>query len=195
MAATNRVMPRKPAAPDRRLKITIAIFLAVSLIALSVFLALGGPTGLANRPGIFGTEANLFSDINLIAQVLLLIALGVGYLMARRHNVAAHQYIQTAVVLFNITLTVFIMIMAYVEYVLPSASSELTSAHGIVATIHAVIGLLAIACGVYLILRMNKLIPVSWRISWWRKLMRITLVLYWLVGILGILIYIIWYVG
>ena len=179
--------------PDRTVKLTVALFLAIALIGSSVFLALGGPTGIAARPGIFGTKANLFSDINLIAQIVLLLGLGFGAVFARRGNIPLHQYNQTAWVLFNIVLTIFIMIVAYVEYVLPGLPGDLGRAYGIVSTIHAALGLLAIFCGVYLILRMNQWIPKNWRIKWWKNLMRMTLALYWLVGVFGLGIYFIWY--
>lgn len=159
-----------------------------------MFLALGGPTGIAALPGIFGTRANLFSDLNLVAQIVLLLGLCVGAVFARRGHITTHQYNQTGWVLLNIVLTIFIMVVAYSEYVAPGLPGELSLAHGIVSTIHAILGLLAIICGVYLILRMNKLIPKQWRIKWWKNLMRITLGLYILVGVFGLGIYYVWYV-
>jgi uncharacterized membrane protein YozB (DUF420 family) len=179
--------------PAPSVKRTVTIIIVLGLIAASIFLVLGGPTGIAARPGIFGTKANLFSDLNLIAQILLLSGLGVGFYFARKGNITAHQYIQTGMVLFNIVLTVFIMVVAYVEYVIPGMPQNLPSAYGLVSTIHAIIGLAAIACGIYLLLRMNKLIPVKWRVPWWRKLMRVTIGLYWIVGLLGLAIYYVWY--
>jgi hypothetical protein len=70
---------------------------------------------------------------------------------------------------------------------------NLPTAYGLVSTIHGLIGLVAIVCGVYLLLRMNKLIPVRWRVPWWRNLMRFTIGLYWTVGVLGLAIYYVWY--
>ncbi len=180
--------------PSRQTKRLLALGLAIALIALSVFLALGGPTGIAARPGIFGTKANLFADLNLIAQIVLLTGLSLGMVMARRGNITAHQYNQTAWVLFNIVLTLFIMVVAYVEYVVPGMPRVLGQAFGIVSTIHAALGLLAIACGVYLILRMNQLLPPKWRIKGWKRMMRLTLVSYLLVGVLGLGIYYVWYI-
>jgi uncharacterized membrane protein YozB (DUF420 family) len=159
-----------------------------------VFLALGGPTGLAARPGIFGTRANLFSDLNLIAQIVLLAGLFTGAVFARRGHITTHQYNQTGWVLFNIVLTIFIMVVAYSEYVAPGLPGELSQARGIVSTIHAVLGLLAIFCGVYLVLRMNQIIPKRWRIKWWKNLMRFTLGLYILVGLFGLGVYYVWYI-
>jgi uncharacterized membrane protein YozB (DUF420 family) len=133
------------------------------------------------------------SDLNLIAQVVLLLGLSLGAVLARQGNIAAHQYNQTGWVLFNIVLTIFVMLVAYYQYVIPGLPGNLSQAYSIVATIHAALGSLAILCGVYLILRMNQLIPKNWRIKWWKRLMRLTLALYWLVGILGLGIYYIWY--
>ncbi|HEY4723146.1 MAG TPA: hypothetical protein VII92_14930 [Anaerolineae bacterium] len=183
----------KAGEPSRKLKWTVALSLLVILIGSSVFLALGGPTDLAKRPGIFGTKANLFSDLNLIAQIVLLAGLSLGAIFARRGNITAHQYNQTAWVLFNIVLTIFIMSVAYFQYVMPGLPGNLNQAFGLVSTIHAVLGLLAICCGVYLILRMNKLMPEKWRIKGWKGLMRLTLALYLLVGVLGLGIYYFWY--
>ncbi len=184
----------KSSGPSRQTKLFVAFAMVIGLIALSVFLALGGPTGIAARPGIFGTKANLFSDLNLIAQIVLLIGLSLGMVLARRGHITAHQYNQTAWVLFNIVLTIFIMLVAYYEYVIPGLPGVLSQAFGIVSTIHAAIGLLAIACGVYLILRMNQRIPKKWRVKGWKRMMRLTLALYLLVGILGLGIYYVWYV-
>ena len=179
--------------PSRRTKRVLALALVLSLIALGVFLALGGPTGLAARPGIFGTKANLFSDLNLIAQIVLLIGLSLGMVMARRGNITAHQYNQTAWVLFNIVLTIFIMVVAYFENVVPGLPGVLGQAFGLVSTIHAALGLLAIVCGVYLILRLNRWLPAKWRITGWKGMMRLTLILYLLVGVLGLGLYYVWY--
>jgi uncharacterized membrane protein YozB (DUF420 family) len=180
--------------PRRKVKWTVTLFLLITLLGSSVFLALGGPSGIAARPGIFGTKANLFSDLNLIAQIVLLLGLSLGAVFARRGNIVAHQYNQTAWVLFNIVLTIFIMLVAYFEYVLPGLPGNLRQAFGMVSTIHAALGFLAIICGVYLILHMNRVIPKKWRVKWWKRLMRLTLALYLLVGALGLGIYYFWYV-
>jgi uncharacterized membrane protein YozB (DUF420 family) len=188
-------MTEKPKAsmPARTVKRTIAVWMTLALVASGVFLALGNLTGIAARPGIFGARATLFSDLNLIAQILLLLGLSVGVYFAHKGNIRAHQYIQTGMVLFNLVLTIFIMVTAYVEHIVPGLPGNLPTAAGLVATIHGVIGLVAIGCGVYLLLHMNRLIPVRWRVRWWRNLMRITIALYWIAGGLGVAVYYVWY--
>ncbi|HEX7975694.1 MAG TPA: hypothetical protein VF498_14885 [Anaerolineales bacterium] len=179
--------------PARPVKVKIAVFMTVGLILLSIFLALGGPTGIAARRGLFGTKANLFSDLNLIAQIVFLFGLSLGAVFAHKGHISTHQYIQTGFVFFNIVLTIFIMVVAFSENVIPGLPANLQKAFALVATIHAALGLLAILCGVYLLLRMNQLISPRWRVSWWKDLMRFTLGLYWVVGIIGVVTYFIWY--
>ena len=185
---------KQKSSPNRNVKIAIAAVLTLALIASSVLLALGGPTGVAARPGFFGTRANLFSDINLVAQLVLLAGLSVGAVLARRGNIAAHQYNQTAWVLFNIVLTIFIMAVAFFEYIAPGLPGNFGQAYVVASTIHAALGSLTILCGIYLLLRMNRRLPRSLRISWWKGLMRLTFALYWIVGLIGLAVYYFWYV-
>lgn len=184
----------QPAASTRRTQTAVSILIGLFLLGSAIFLASGGITHIAERRGIFGTKANLFTDINLIAQIALLLGLVVGAVFARRGNITAHQTIQTGMVLFNVVLTIFIMAVAYIEYVIPGLPGELNQAYVLISTAHSALGLLAIFCGVYLILRMNHLLPKSWQIKSWKSLMRLTLGLYLLVGLIGLGVYYFWYI-
>jgi uncharacterized membrane protein YozB (DUF420 family) len=110
--------------------------------------------------------------MNLVAQFVLLAGLSVGAVLARRGNIAAHQYNQTAWVLFNVVLTIFIMAVAFFEYIAPGLPRNLSQAYVVASTIHTALGSLTILCGIYLLLRMNRRLPKSLRISWWKGLMR-----------------------
>lgn len=187
-------IPRKANLEDRNLKFIFTSILILSLVGLAFVLLSGNWTGLFARPGFLGTKALIYSDINLTAQFLLLIGLSLGVFFARAGNITAHQYTQTTMVLFNIVLAFSIMVQSFFRSVVPGLPRNLTTLSGFVATIHAGIGSLAIVCGVYLLLRMNKLIPRQWRISWWKPLMRLTFALYWIAGILGFSLYYVWYV-
>jgi len=178
----------------RQTRVAISFAIGLILVTTAIFLATGGMTHIAERPGFFHTKANFFTDLNLLAQVILLLGLVVGAFFARRGHITTHQTIQTGLVLFNIVLTIFIMAVAYFEYVVPGLPGELTIAHGIVSTIHSALGLLAITCGVYLVLRMNHLLPKRWQIKGWKVMMRLTLGLYLLVGLFGLGVYYFWFV-
>jgi uncharacterized membrane protein YozB (DUF420 family) len=168
----------------------VVIFLALAFAA--VFLVSGNLNGLAHQPGFLGTHAHLYSDINLFAQILLLAGMTVGFFLAHYGKIDAHQYNQTTWVLFNIVLTICIMIIRFSEDVISGLPANLQQAYAIVGIIHAVLGSLAIICGVYLLLRMNKLIPKAWRVPWWKNLMRVTLGLYLATGLLGVITYFVW---
>ncbi len=184
----------KRTSPGSGMKALVTILIALILAGAVLFLAAGGAASMAARPGFFGSNATLSSDVNLIAQLLLLLGLSLGAALAHRGHISTHQYLQTGLVLFNIVLTAFIMIASFESHVAPKLPGILGSAYGLVAAFHAALGTIAILCGVYLILRMNQLIPKSLQVSGWRNLMRFTLGLYWAVGLFGLTTYLIWYV-
>jgi plastocyanin/uncharacterized membrane protein YozB (DUF420 family) len=187
--------PKKSEAPAAPVKIAVAILIGLLVVGTAVFvLVQRNATSLGGGAGLFGTRAGLFADVNLVAEVILLIGLMVGYGFARGKNIPAHQYNQTAWVLFNIVLTVFIMAAVFNIQVRPGIPDNLRGAYGLTSTLHAVLGTVTILCGVYLLLRMNKLLPKALRISWWKNLMRVTLGLYWLTGLFGLATYYVWYI-
>jgi plastocyanin/uncharacterized membrane protein YozB (DUF420 family) len=184
----------KPETPARSVKITVAVLVGLILIGVGLFLFVARNAGLATAKGFLGTRAGLFADLNLIAEIILLVGLMVGYGFARQGNIPAHQYNQTAWVLFNIVLTEFIMAVAFNRQVVPGIPTKLLRSYYAVSTAHAILGGITILCGIYLVLRMNKLLPKALRVSWWKNLMRVTLGLYWVVGLFGLGTYYIWYV-
>src|SRR5262249_52869928 len=86
----------------------VGLFLLIMVILCVVLL---GPAG--KQHGIFGTRATLVADFNLIAEVVLMFGLLVGFGFAASHHVSAHQYNQTLWALFNIILVIFIMLGSY----------------------------------------------------------------------------------
>ncbi|MBI3243003.1 MAG: cupredoxin domain-containing protein [Chloroflexi bacterium] len=185
----------KSESPSGSTKTIVAAVIGVLLIGASIFFVAAINNKAGGSPGFFGTRASLFADINLVAEIILLLGLVVGYGFARQGNIPAHQYNQTGWVLFNIILVIFIMGGAFGRQVIPGIPARLMQAFTLVSAIHGVLGLITILCGIYILLRMNKLLPAALRISWWKNLMRITLGLYWLVGLFGFGTYYVWYVA
>jgi plastocyanin/uncharacterized membrane protein YozB (DUF420 family) len=196
----------KPRPPTRNVKVAVAIVIGLALIGASGFvLVQRNATSFGGGSGFLGTRAGLFADLNLIAQIVLLLGLATGFAFARIGKskadrqaqsdwISAHQYNQTGWVLFNIVLTIFIMAAVFARQVAPDIPDNLREAYGAVSTLHAALGLITILCGVYILLRMNRLLPKSLRVSWWKNLMRVTLALYWVVGLFGVGTYYVWYV-
>lgn len=184
----------KKAIPNLQVKLIVASFLSLDLISLALILAILFQKDISVQKGFFGTRAFLLSDLNLIAQFVLLVGLSWGVLLARHGHFKAHQYMQTSMGLSHLVLVLSIMVGSFTREVAPGLPGNLKTWFGMISTVHAGLGLLAIACSVYLLLRMNKLLPKRMRNKNWKNLMRMTFVLYWIVGLLGLALYYIWYV-
>ena len=61
--------------------------------------------------------------------------------------------------------------------------------------LHALLGTLTVAAGLWLVLQMNVVLPERWRLRGWKTLMRATLAGYWAVAVLGIAVYYAWNVA
>ena len=133
MSAPAPAPKSKPSTPPTLVKlvVTVAIgFFLLLMVILSVVLL--GPAGKGH--GLFGTRASLVADFNLIAEIILLLGLLVGFGFALSKHVSAHQYNQTLWVFFNILLVIFIMLGSYFTQVVTGLPASLIKLHGIVAT-------------------------------------------------------------
>ena len=171
-------------------KIVVAAVVGLVVVGLALYLLTNSPAGFS-APGFLGTGASLFADINLVAEIVLLLGLTVGYGLARGGRHPAHQYNQTAWVLLNIVLVMFIMMVSFRQNV----AGNFSESYAMLAAGHALIGTVTMLCGIYLLLRMNGLLPKALRLKQWKTMMRITLVLYWLVGLGGLYTYYSWYIA
>ena len=192
----NQLPPKTgPSGPAASVKIAVAVVAGLVLLCLALTLIIIGPAkGFASGTGLFGTRASLFADINLLVELLLLAGLTVGYGLAKANKITAHQYNQTIWVLVNIVLVMFIMIVSFSRSAARGIPDKLLQAYYFTSVTHSVLGTLTIVCAIYLLLRMNNLLPKALRISWWKNLMRLTLGLYWLVGLFGLGTYYFWHV-
>ncbi|MGP1678537.1 MAG: hypothetical protein ACTS8S_16525 [Giesbergeria sp.] len=152
-----------------------------------------GANKLEGTPGFFG-PAPLIADINLSLEILLVAGLTVGLVLARRGNIDAHKYNQTTWVLLNIVLVAFIM-AGSMQDVKPAKLADLSDARIAITWLHALAGSFTVAGGLWIVLQMNAILPQSWRIRWWKNLMRATLAGYWVVALGGFVTYYFWYVG
>lgn len=80
--------------PSRTVKWLVAVIVAVLLVAMSLFLLLGKQLGLDVRPGFLGSFAPFYADVNLIAQIILVVGLLIGFILIRAHKSDAHQYLR-----------------------------------------------------------------------------------------------------
>jgi plastocyanin len=130
----------------------------------------------------------LASDINLVAQILILSGLWIGAYFARHKQISRHQTIQTILVLANSFFILFVMFTSFFNYII--AGRTVTGTVANLMIIHGVIGLLAELTGIYLILRMStKILPPGLRVRNFKLVMRSLLGLWTVVVALGFGIY------
>ncbi len=130
----------------------------------------------------------LSSDINLAAQILILIGLWIGAYFARRKQISRHQAVQTTLVLVNTFFILFVMFTSFYNYII--AGGTMTGTVASLMFIHGGFGLIAELTGIYLILRMRtKILPPRLRVRNFKLVMRVLLGLWTVVVVLGVGIY------
>jgi hypothetical protein len=172
----------------RVLAVTLGMLLAAAAAALALWIFAQGRAG---DPGFYGAGV-LIADINLALQIVLLLGLTCGAWLARKGRIEAHRVNQTVWVLVNAALVIFIMWGSMVE-VVPESAADLAQTKVWLGWLHALIGALTVAGGLWLVLQMNDILPARWHITWWKNLMRATLAGYWAVALLGFATYYLWY--
>jgi hypothetical protein len=157
-------------------------------LALAIFAA-----GREGAPGFFGPGV-LIADVNLALELALVAGLTFGFWLARKGNIEAHRVNQTVWVLVNLALVAFIMVGS-LEDVKVEKAGDLWNARSFVTWLHAGVGALTVAAGLWLVLQMNDILPQRLHLRWWKNLMRLTLAGYWTVAVLGLVTYYYWYAG
>jgi hypothetical protein len=164
--------------------------LALAIVAFVVGLRAAGKT---DTGGFLG-PASLLSDLNLTLEVLLVLGLTFGMALARSGRIEAHRLNQTSWVLVNAALVLCIMVPS-LQNAKPKSLADVATLSIGLPLLHAVIGMLTLAAGLWLVLQMNDVLPQRWHTAKWKTLMRLTLAGYWLIALLGIGIYYLWNVG
>jgi plastocyanin/uncharacterized membrane protein YozB (DUF420 family) len=134
---------------------------------------------------LFGTRTA--ADINLVAQLILIVGLWIGYFLARRKQFGHHANVQTAMVLANLFFIAFVMATSFYSYVIEGGTGDSVARWMI---IHAVLGTIATIAGLYLVIRMRtKWLPKRWRVKRFKPLMQATLALWTILVVLGVIVY------
>jgi hypothetical protein len=174
-----------------RVTAVIAGLLAAAAAAVLVQGIFG--SGREGAPGFTGVGV-LIADVNLALQAALVAGLTFGWYLARRGSIEAHRLNQTVWVLVNTALVVLVMFGSMQDVKLESAA-DLGKARAAVTWLHALVGTLTAAAGLWLVLQMNDILPRRLQVAWWKNLMRLTLAGYWASALLGLGAYYTWYAG
>jgi hypothetical protein len=149
--------------------------------------------GKADNGGFIGA-GSLSADLNLALELALVVGLTVGMLLARRGRIEAHRINQTIWTLVNAALVACVMVPS-LRNAKVASPADLAHWSAALPGLHAAVGVLTVLSALWLVLQMNDILPAQWHVTWWKRLMRVTLVGYWLVALLGIALYFQWYVG
>ncbi|HSB67504.1 MAG TPA: hypothetical protein VLD65_13085 [Anaerolineales bacterium] len=140
--------------------------------------------------GLLGTRAPLVSDISLILIVLTAIMFTIGWRLAVHRRYEAHRWVQTAAVLLNSAVVIIVMVSSYVLFILPGIPAKLGEGSYGITTVHALVGLVSLILGVYVVLVGNSLLPTKLRFTNYKPFMRTAYALYITATLLGVVVYI-----
>src|ERR1051326_5663682 len=135
--------------------------------------------------GFLGTGATFRADLNLVLQILMGLALLLGWGLARRKQFRAHGFCQSSVMILNLVLIAMIMLPAFHRQVQPKLPSGLNDAYYLAAAIHAGLEALVELLGLYVVLVASGVLPESVRFKNWKPWMKTTLALWWIVLFFG----------
>jgi uncharacterized membrane protein YozB (DUF420 family) len=145
--------------------------------------------------GFLGTAAPLEADLVLLLEIAMGVGLLIGARLARLRHFRAHAWCQSSLVLLNLVLIAFTMIPSFRAHVGPKIPLRLNKAYYALATVHAALGTVTELAALYILLAAGtSLLPEKFRITNYKFWMRTTLVLWWLVLLLGLATYARWYV-
>jgi len=150
----------------------------------------------APMDGFLSTGATFRADLNLVLQLLMGLALLLGWRLARQKKFVAHMYCQSSVMILNLFLIGLIMLPVFRRQVEPQIPSGLRDDYYLIAAIHAFLGTLAELFGLYIVLSAaSRILPESLRLKNYKLWMRSQLVLWWLVLFFGLGTYYYWYLA
>jgi uncharacterized membrane protein YozB (DUF420 family) len=144
--------------------------------------------------GFLGTAAPFIADLILLLEITMGAGLLAGAWLARKKQFRQHACCQSAVVLLNLAVIALVMMPSFHARVLPKIPAKLGKAYYSLATTHGILGIVAEVAALYILLSAGtQLLPERARITRYKAWMRSTLVLWWVVLILGLATYTRWY--
>jgi hypothetical protein len=153
-------------------------------------------TELLHQPGFLGTSANFAADMTLLLSAIVAVLLTVGAVLAVRGHYEAHRWVQTTAVVINAVLVLWLMVLPFRDFVAaPDNPGGLPLSAIATTRIHAAVGGTALVFGLFVMLRGNGLMIKPLRFNNYKVFMRVAYVLYMTATLIGLFVYITWFVG
>jgi len=145
--------------------------------------------------GFLRTAASFTSDLTLVVEIGMGLALTAGMVLAQRGYYRAHAWCQSAVVLMNLVAIVLTMAPSFRRSFTPPIPTGLLNSYYVLAAVHAGLGTIAELLGLYIfVVAGTNILPKRLRFTRYKPWMRTALALWWLVLLLGVATYLRWYV-
>ena len=137
--------------------------------------------------GFLRTGAPLGSDLTLVVEIGMGLALLAGMLLARRRRYRAHAWCQSTVVLFNLVAIALTMAPSFRRSFAPPIPAVFGDSYYAFAAVHAALGTAAELLGLYILaVAGTGMLPRRLRFTRYKPWMRAALTLWWLVLLLGV---------
>jgi uncharacterized membrane protein YozB (DUF420 family) len=141
------------------------------------------------------SDAPVTAEVVLLVEAVMGMALLAGAVLARRRHYRAHAWCQSAVVLLNLVVIGSAMVPSFYIQVAPKIPQAMRKSYYAIAAGHAALGIIAELAGLYVILAAGtNILPKFLVLKNYRAWMRATLLLWWVVLLLGVATYLRWYV-
>ena len=145
--------------------------------------------------GFLGTAAPGYADLVLVLEILMGVGLLAGAQLARSKRFRAHGWCQSAIVLANFIVIVVVMVPSFHTHVSPRIPLKLGKAYYALATAHAALGTITEIAALYILLAAGTdVLPSKLRMTDFKIWMRSVLTLWWVELLLGLAVYVRWYV-
>jgi uncharacterized membrane protein YozB (DUF420 family) len=145
--------------------------------------------------GFLGTAAPFYADLVLLLELAMGMGLISGALLARVRKFRAHAWCQSTVVVLNAGVVALAMLPSFGHQVAPKIPPMLGKSFYAVATTHAALGAVVECAALYILLAAGTtLMPEKLRLTRYKLWMRLILVAWWVVILLGMLTYARWYI-
>lgn len=149
---------------------------------------------ILHQPGFLGTSANFAADMTLVLSLIVAALFTWGFYLARKGRYGQHRWVQTSAAGLNAVLVGWMMLLPFRDFVAPGLPEQLGEQFYAVTTFHALLGSSALLLGIFVVLRGNELVPRALMFSNYKLFMRASYILYMLATLIGIWVYLTWFV-
>ena len=151
-------------------------------------------TDLLHAEGFLGTNGNWAADFTLIMMLLILGLFTLGAWLARQDKIEAHKWVQTVAAVVNLIFVLWLMVLPFRDFVAQDFGGDRLPLFYAITSLHATAGFMALVFGWYVILRGHGIMPKALRFQNYKPFMRVAYGLYFLATVLGVIVYIVWFV-